>query len=333
MTITNEFKTICRKIGLILGAILLSRLVTEGVSLLLAKLLEGAGPTVSYVISWAVAVVLLYGGMIVSTAFILGYKRDNNKLYYKKCKRLGKAVAWVLPSYGAGQLINITVLAISFLLANNKGAVQDTYAPITGGAATSFISVIFLVIQMIVIAPIFEEFWVRGMIQTELSKYGHGFSIMVSALIFGFAHGNVHQFCFTFVIGIALGYVRYATDSIIPTTIIHFILNSIAAIITLIASSDPVISAITKLQQGAELNNVENTMVVVLCVFVILVFVFMFAGMINAISRLKNNRLYRPVNNYPTMTKTEKLTALIKDPVFLISCILSVAFMIAIIFI
>ena len=65
MTITNEFKTICRKIGLILGAILLSRLVTEGVSLLLAKLLEGADPTVSYVISWVVSVVLLYGGMIV----------------------------------------------------------------------------------------------------------------------------------------------------------------------------------------------------------------------------------------------------------------------------
>ncbi len=333
MAITSEFRTACRKVGLILGAILLSRLVTEGVSLLLEKLLEGANPTVSYVILWVVSVVLLYGGMIVSTAFILGYKWDNNKLYYKKCKRLGKAVAWVLPSYGAGQLINITVLAISFLLANNKGAVQDTYAPITGGEATSFVTMIFLVIQMVVIAPIFEEFWVRGMIQTELSKYGNGFSIMVSALIFGFAHGNVHQFCFTFVIGILLGYVRYATDSIIPTTIIHFILNSIAAIITLIASSDPIISAITKLQQGAELNNVENTMVVVLCAFVIIVFIFMFAGMINAISRLKNNRLYRPVNNYPVMTKTEKLTALIKDPVFIISCILSVAFMITIIFI
>lgn len=333
MAITSEFKTACRKIGLALGAVLLCRLLTEGVSFLLDMLLKGADPTLSYIIIWAVSVIVLYGGVIVTSALIFGYKTDDNKIYYKKCKRLGKAVSWVLPSYGAGQLINITVLAISLLLANNKGAVQDTFAPITGGEATSFSMIIVLVFQMVVIAPIFEEFWIRGIIQTKLSKYGHGFSIMVSALIFGFAHGNVHQFCFTFVIGIVLGYVRYASDSIIPTTIIHFILNSIAATIMLIGTSDPVISGIVKMQQGIELSATENTMITVLLIFVVVVFVFMIAGMINAIKRLKNNRLYRPQNNYPVMTKKEKALTLIKDPVFAVSTVLFVALMIAVIFI
>ncbi len=333
MAITNEFKTACRKVGLALGAVLLCRLLTEGISFLLSMLLKDADPTLSYIIIWAVSVIVLYGGVIVTSAFIFGYKWDDNRIYYKKCKRLGKAVSWVLPSYGAGQLINITVLAISLLLANNNGAVQDTYAPITGGEATSFSTIIVLVFQMVVIAPIFEEFWIRGIIQTGLSKYGHGFSIMVSALIFGFAHGNVHQFCFTFVIGIVLGYVRYAADSIIPTTIIHFILNSIAATIMLIGTSDPVISGIVKMQEGKELSTTENTMITVLLIFVVVVFAFMIAGMINAIKKLKNNRLYRPQNNYPEMTKSEKAIALIKDPVFTISTVLFIALMIAVIFI
>ncbi len=334
MAITNEFKTACRKVGLALGAVLLCRLLTEGISLLLGELLKDADPTLSYIIIWAVSVILLYGGVIVSSALIFGYKGDDNRIYYKKCKRLGKAVSWVLPSYGAGQLINFTVLAISFLLANNKEAVQDTYAPITSdGMTISFATTIVLVIQMVIIAPVLEEFWIRGIIQTGLAKYGHGFSIMVSALIFGFAHGNVHQFCFTFVIGIVLGYVRYASDSIIPTTIIHFILNSIAATIMLITTSDPVISGVSKMAQGIELNDIENGMITVLGVFVIVVFIFMFAGMINAIKKLKNNRLYRPQNNYPEMTKKEKAITLIKDPVFTISTILFIALMIAVIFI
>ena len=334
MTITSEFKVACRKVGLALGAVLLARLLTEAVSLLLVSLLRGTDPTISYILVWGVSVILLYGGIIVSAAFIFGFKWNDNKLYYKKCKRLGKAVAWVLPSYGAGQLINFTVLAISFLLANNKQAVQDTYAPIAdGGAMSSFATIIVIIIQMVVIAPVLEEFWARGIIQSGLSKYGHGFSIMASALLFGFAHGNVHQFCFTFVIGIVLGYVRYASDSIIPTTIIHFILNSVAAVILLLSSSDPVISGIAKVQQGIELNGLENTLLVVLGIIVVIIFIFIIAGVINAIIKLKNNRLYRPKNNYPEMTKTEKCIALVKDPVFAISAALSVAMMIVMIFI
>lgn len=333
MAITSEFKTACRKTGLALGAMLFARLVTEGISFLLASVLEGADPTVSYIIIWFVSVLTLYGGIIISSAFIFGFKWSDNKGYYKKCKRLGKAVSWVLPSYGAGQLINITVLVISFLLANNNNAVQDTYAPITGGISISLATTIVTVIQMVILAPVLEEFWARGIVQTGLSRYGHGFSIMISALFFGFAHGNVHQFCYTFVIGVILGYVRYATDSIIPTTIIHFILNSISAIVLLIASSEPVISGIAKMQQGAELTELENGMIIFLCIFVLLVFIFMFVGMVSAISKLRKNRLYRPVNNYPEMTKKEKLTALVKDPVFVISVVLSVAFMMVIIFI
>ena len=329
MPTSSEFKTACKKAGLALGAVLYFRLLTYALVLLLDDLLKGLHPEISYLISTVASVILFNGGIIVASAYIFGYKWGDNKDYYKKCSRMGKAVSWVLPTYGAGQVINFAVIAISLLFANNENALQDTYAPIINReTSTSCVVMIALVIQLVVIAPLFEEFWVRGIIQTGLSKYGHGFSIMVSALIFGLAHGNVHQFCFTFVIGIALGYVRYAADSIVPTTIIHFILNSIATVILLLTSCDPIKSGYEKLEQGLPLDNAENVMFAVLGVVMLAVIIFMAVGIVNAIIKLKNNCLYRPVNNYPELTKKEKTITLIKEPVFMISLVLSVIYMI-----
>ncbi|MBQ2799283.1 MAG: CPBP family intramembrane metalloprotease [Ruminiclostridium sp.] len=334
MAITSEFRAACKKTGLALLILFVFRLVAEGANYLVSLLLKEFDPTGRYIISTLVSIIFLYICPIVLTMKVFGYKKSDNRIYYKKCNRLAKAVSWVLPCYGLGQIINLTVLVISFLLANNKQAVEDTFAPITSGeTVTTTVTVVALLIQFVIIAPLFEEFWFRGIIQTGLAPYGNGFAIMVSALLFGLAHGNVHQFCFTFVVGIVLGYVRYASDSLIPTTIIHAILNSVAAIILAFTTSEPIISGIVKTQKGEELNSLENAMFILLCVFLVIVFVFMIAGMVNAISKLKKNRLYRPVNNYPEMTKGEKLTALLKEPVFLISLILSTLLMIAVIFI
>lgn len=334
MAVTNEFRTACRKAGLALGILLIFRLVAEGATLLMDLLLKEFDPTARYTIVTVVSIIFLYICPMIVTMKVFGYKKSDNRIYYKKSSRLGKAVSWVLPCYGLGQMINILVLVISFLLANNKNAVEETYAPLTGGATvTSAVTAIVLAVQFIVIAPLFEEFWFRGIIQTGLTPYGNGFAILISALLFGLAHGNVHQFCFTFVVGIVLGYVRYASDSLIPTTIIHAILNSVSAVILLLITSDPVVSGFAKSQKGEELNNLENTMIVILGIVFVLVLLFMFAGIISAISKLKNNRLYRPTNNYPEMTKKEKFITLIKEPVFIISVVLSLAFMIVMIFI
>ena len=335
MSVTSEFKIACRKAGIALGVMFISRLVAEGVILLLSLMLKDADPTASYLICTLVSILFMYICPIAITMKLFGHSFSKNKKLYKKCDRMGKAVSWILPCYGAGQMINLIVLVISFLIANNKNAVADTFAPITsgGGTASSSVTTIALIIQLVVLAPLFEEFWFRGIIQTGLSKYGHGFSIMVSALFFGLAHGNVHQFCYTFVIGILLGYVRYATDSLVPTTIIHAILNSIPAIILAFTSSEPIISGMVKNQMGMELNSLESTMFTILGILLIAIFIFMIIGMISTISKLRHNRLYRPVNNYPEMTKSEKLIALLKEPVFTICCILSFAFMMVIIFI
>ncbi len=325
----ENFKKICTKAGLALVLIVIFRCVTDGLVLLLAQLLKGADHTVAYFVTSCASLLMLYGGCILATALAFGFKADEIRGMYKKPQRLGKAVSWILPAYGAGQLINFAVLAISFLLLGNGNAVQQTFQPITNGSGPASAAVmIFTVFQLSVFAPLFEEFWFRGIIQSRLIPYGNGFAIMVSALAFGFAHGNLHQFCYTFVIGIVLGYIRYATGGILATTIIHCILNSIAAVILLMVSSEPVTSALYKMQHGTAPSDFENTMITVLGITMLVVLIFMIAGIFAAIGKLKKNRLYRPVDNCPELTKSEKTQGLLKNPVFIAGTLLCTGYII-----
>ena len=45
-----------------------------------------------------------------------------------------------------------------------------------------------------VVAPLAEEFALRGIVLSMLKKFGEGFAIVMSALMFGFMHGNLIQF-------------------------------------------------------------------------------------------------------------------------------------------
>lgn len=182
---------------------------------------------------------------------------------------------------------------------------------------------------MAVLAPVFEEYWFRGVIQSSLAPYGNGFAILVSSLCFGMAHGNIHQFCYTVIVGICLGYVRYATGSLVPTMIMHAIFNSIAGIAIVAVSSETFISAFTHIQQGEELTGGEQAFMTTLMIYLAVILTTAVVGIAAAIGKLKNNRLYRPVNNYPALTKKQKFTAVAKEPLFIVGFILCTAYIIA----
>lgn len=58
-----------------------------------------------------------------------------------------------------------------------------------------------------IIGPIAEELVYRGFVLRSFQKYGKVAAIFVSALVFGFMHGNIPQGVFAFCIGIVLAYV------------------------------------------------------------------------------------------------------------------------------
>ena len=323
-----DFRTACKKAGLALIVIFAARCVADAVTALIGALMADCAAQITSSVQALANILILYVLAIAVTSKLLGYHFDGS--LYKKPKRLGKAISWFVPMYGAGQAANIAVMAISFFIVQNRSAVEDTLTPIvSSGTGRGAWYLAFLFIQMAVLAPVFEEYWFRGVIQSSLAPYGNGFAILVSSLCFGMAHGNIHQFCYTVIVGICLGYVRYATGSLVPTMIMHAIFNSIAGIAIVAVSSETFISAFTHIQQGEELTGGEQAFMTTLMIYLAVILTTAVVGIAAAIGKLKNNRLYRPVNNYPALTKKQKFTAVAKEPLFIVGFILCTAYIIA----
>ncbi len=77
-------------------------------------------------------------------------------------------------------------------------------------------------LSVVVIPPLVEEVMFRGVILQSLRRYGDGFAVLVSAMLFGMYHGNLIQMVFAFLSGLALGYVVIRTNSLLPSILIHF---------------------------------------------------------------------------------------------------------------
>lgn len=92
------------------------------------------------------------------------------------------------------------------------------------GVALAFISTA-------VVPALVEEFGMRGVCLGTLRRYGDGFAIVCSSLLFGFIHGNFSQIAFAAIIGVAAGYATVKSGSIWPAVIIHFINNFISVLV------------------------------------------------------------------------------------------------------
>ena len=76
----------------------------------------------------------------------------------------------------------------------------------------------------------------RGVILNSFRKFGDGFAILMSSLLFGFMHGNFVQIPFAFIVGLACGFIVVKTNSIIPAMVLHLLNNGISVIIDIVAN-------------------------------------------------------------------------------------------------
>lgn len=84
-----------------------------------------------------------------------------------------------------------------------------------------------------VFGPICEEIVFRGGIMRPLLKKGLNpwVAILVSAFIFGMAHGNPAQIPFAGFLGVVFGVVYYRTGSLVLTTLCHILNNSFSVLL------------------------------------------------------------------------------------------------------
>lgn len=90
---------------------------------------------------------------------------------------------------------------------------------------------VILLITVVVIAPLFEEIILRGIILNDFIKtVPVWLAIFIQAFIFGLMHMNIIQGSYAFVIGIILGIVYLKYQSIWAPILLHFAFNLMGVI-------------------------------------------------------------------------------------------------------
>lgn len=99
-----------------------------------------------------------------------------------------------------------------------------------GEEPEGFYGIALSVLATAFIPALVEEFACRGVMLGALRKYGDGFAVMVSSILFGAIHGNFQQMPFTFLVGLIMGFVTVKCESIWPAMLIHFY-NNLSSVI------------------------------------------------------------------------------------------------------
>lgn len=115
------------------------------------------------------------------------------------------------------------------------------------------------IIVVVIMAPIVEEFLFRKWLVDRLAKYGQGVAIMVSALAFGFYHGNIIQFVYATLLGIVLAYVYIKSGKIRYTIILHMLVNFWGSIVPMVAMKVSNYTQLIELASGENVNQAEIT--------------------------------------------------------------------------
>lgn len=97
---------------------------------------------------------------------------------------------------------------------------------------------IWLNLIIIALLPaVVEEFIFRGLIFNGYKKRNPLMAVLLSAFLFGLLHMNVNQFSYAFVMGIVFALLAYATGSLLPSILGHFIINGTSVLMTHMAST------------------------------------------------------------------------------------------------
>jgi len=297
----HGYKIVCSKLGFSMIVYFLCRLLAGWLSVQLHRFTDTLGETAYSILSSAMIVTLVYIIPVVVTALIFksftGYKGKYKKLYQRP-KRLARALGTFPASFGLGHGIALLTLLVSYLISRFSGGqtyIEDLLRPTVVEPTTNIVSMLGLIFMLVVIAPVFEEFWVRGIMYDALKPYGTGMAIIISSLLFGLMHGSLYMLFYTTAYGFALGYIRYATGSLFTVTILHAIVNSVAAITLLLST----LMEITN--EGNRALNTVNT------IYLLTVLVMIIVGIVVFLLKIPKIRKYKIENNWTAIGPWKKV--------------------------
>ena len=140
----------------------------------------------------------------------------------------GLLLALIITVIGIGISIGYETL----LQALGWSTSSDIYMPFNANG----IGIAFFAIIAVVVAPLAEETFFRGFTFQGIKKrYGYGWGLFLSALLFSLAHMSPSGLVPIFILGLMLAWLYNKTGSIWPCIIVHCVYNSIALVFMIIS--------------------------------------------------------------------------------------------------
>lgn len=173
--------------------------------------------------------IIIQGVVVILLALLSFYpfRRKSTGLTLKGCFRKPQMSAWWVTKWlvlGTG-FAYITSIASTVFFALLEQLLDIKLTPIEIDFGSSPLRIFTMVLAVAVFAPIFEELLFRGTLYRNTEVMGQPFSIIVTGIAFGLWHMNYTQMIFAAVIGMISSYIYAKTRSIIPSMILHFIIN------------------------------------------------------------------------------------------------------------
>lgn len=285
-----DFKKVCVKLGLMMIVIFVSRMVASVIGALISPSLEGMDITLVYTLETVLSFVFLYLIPIALAIVIMREpKKDKMKEIYSKPQYLGRALGMYPALYALAITVNLLTMLLGQFFAETD--LNKSFNTVNDLQPANLPCALILFFQLVVIAPVFEEFWFRGIVMESLRPYGNGFAIFVSGLLFGMTHANFQQFFYATTLGICLGYIAISTRSIVTTTIMHAMFNSVSGVLLLLMSVESVGDYMLAAESGEEAE--MTAAVVVFLVFMFMIILTMMVGLVMAVFKIKKIKKYK----------------------------------------
>ena len=152
-------------------------------------------------------------------------------------KEAGKGFCVAIMLMMAGNYVaNIIVMGFEGMLGRS---LINPVEEMTSGA-----SVLVNLVFVALLAPILEELMFRKVLCDRLLPLGEGYAVVISAAIFGLAHGNFYQFPYAFLLGALFALVYIKTGKLIYSTVYHILINLLGGVFApwLIGRLEPLIN-------------------------------------------------------------------------------------------
>lgn len=144
-------------------------------------------------------------------------------------------------------------------------------------AESNTFSQVVNIISITFMAPLFEEILIRGGMLNNIKRFGSWSAVISTGIFFGLLHMNYPQVPFAAVMGIVAAFIALKTKSIIPTIIVHFIVNGIGGAASLITGK----LDIKAMQSGDFTTLMEDPKVMIIYMgLTVLVMGLMFVGLL-----------------------------------------------------